>query len=66
MQPVAVRIKHPDGDILRLQCGCVRRVDIRAAVPVRESVVYIAALEAVAKLPSGGVEKVSEQLGIAA
>lgn len=38
VQAVADYIKNPDGNILRLECGCDRGEDISAAVPVRGTV----------------------------
>lgn len=44
LQDVRDFFKHPDGNKMLLGCGCDRREDIAVSVPVRGSVVSIAAL----------------------
>ena len=53
LQAITECFKDAAGKIVRLQCGCERREDIAAAVPVRGAVVSIDELPATAFLPFG-------------
>jgi hypothetical protein len=66
VQAVTHRFPNPDGDIMRLKCGCDRRLDIAAAVPVSGAVVNIATPPIVAANSTSDSPSMPEELGIAA
>jgi hypothetical protein len=66
LQAVTECFKDQEGYIMQLECGCDRRKDIEAAVPVKKTVASIGALPAAASLPFRDGTAMPEKRGTAA